>query len=86
MTVFRFVEAEKAGYPITMLCRVVGVSASGYHAWRRRPESAQAAIRHALSAWIAHIHRTSRGTYGAPRVHAELRADGTRVGKNGSPG
>ena len=81
VTAFRFIEVEKASYPISMLCRLVGVSASGYHAWRRRPESPRRRSDNALSAWIAQLHRTSRGTYGAPRVHAELCADGTRVGK-----
>ena len=81
MTVFRFIEVEKASYPIVMLCRLLGVSDSGYHAWRRRPASARRRSDSALGAWIAHIHRSSRGTYGAPRIHAELRADGTRVGK-----
>jgi putative transposase len=81
VTVFRFIEVEKASYPVSMLCRLLGVSASGYHAWRRRPESPRRRSDNALCAWIAHIHRASRGTYGAPRIHAELRADGTRVGK-----
>ena len=81
MSAFRFIEMEKASYPISMLCRLLGVSASGYHAWRRRPESPRRRSDNALCVWIAHIHRASRGTYGAPRIHAELRADGARVGK-----
>jgi hypothetical protein len=81
VTASRFIEVEKASYPISMLCRLLGVAASGYHAWRRRPESPRRRSDNALCARIGHIHRASRGTYGAPRIHAELRADGTRVGK-----
>jgi putative transposase len=78
VTAFRFIEVEKATYPVSLLCRLLGVSASGYHAWRRRPVSLRRRSDNALAAWIAHIHRSRRGTYGAPRIHAELRADGTR--------
>src|SRR5262245_55846830 len=63
------------------MCRVLGVSSSGFYAWRKRPLSARARADVALSAQIAAIHRTSRGTYGAPRVHAELAAQGVRVGR-----
>ena len=60
------------GLPAQRACRVVGVSESGYYAWRSRPPSART-IRHAwLTDLIRQIHKTSRDTYGAPRVHAEL--------------
>lgn len=81
MTVFRFVEEEKASYPTSMLCRVLGVSESGFYAWRSRPVSARKLKDDALCGWIQKIHAQSRETYGAPRIHAELRADGTRIGK-----
>ena len=81
MTVFRFVEEEKASYPTSMLCRVLGVSESGFYAWRSRPASARKLKDDALCGWIQKIHAQSRETYGAPRIHAELRADGTRIGK-----
>jgi putative transposase len=58
--------------PVEMSCRVLGVSESGYYAWKRRPPSARA-VRHVwLSELIARIHADSRGVYGARRVHAEL--------------
>jgi putative transposase len=60
---------------------VLGVSPSGYYAWRKRPLSARARADVERSAQIAAIHRESRGTYGAPRVHAELAAHGVRVGR-----
>ena len=70
------------GLPIEVACRVLGVSPSGYYAWRDRPPSSRA-IRHAwLTDVIAQVHAASRGTYGARRVHAELTLGrGFRVGK-----
>ena len=56
-------------------CRVLGVSTSGYYAARQRPRSARAEQDDALTQTIVNIHRNSRGTYGAPRVHAELRLE-----------
>ena len=67
-------------YPIATMCRLLGVSASGYHAWRRRPPSRRGEDDAVLLARIREIHAASRGTYGAPRIHAELAADGRRVG------
>jgi putative transposase len=68
-------------YPIATMCRILGVSPAGYHAWRERPPSARAEADAALTARIRTIHAASHGTYGAPRVHAELRAEGRRVGR-----
>jgi putative transposase len=78
---YEFVEQEKAVYPVTTLCRVLGVSSSGYWAWRRREPSARAHADAQLSTRIVQIHQSSRGTYGAPRIHAELAAQGTRCGR-----
>lgn len=64
-----------------MLCRVLGVSRSGYYAWRMRPPSARRQTDHALDEQIRAIHASSRATYGAPRIHAELRAMGIRCGR-----
>ena len=62
------------------MCRVVRVSRSGYYAWRVRPPSHRDRDNAALTERIRCIHRDSRGTYGAPRIHAQLRADGVQVG------
>jgi putative transposase len=68
-------------YPITTMCRLLDVSASGHHAWQRRPPSARAQADAALLERIRRIHTMSQGTYGAPRVHAELAAEETHVGR-----
>jgi putative transposase len=73
--------AHQAMYPIRTMAHVLKVSASGYYAWRSRPASARAAADADLTRRIRTIHAGSRGTYGAPRVHAELKADGLSVGR-----
>jgi hypothetical protein len=68
--------------PIACLCRHLGVSASGYYAWRMWPPSARPVAGAGLSTTIRQIHGASRGTYGAPRIHAELAdAYGLRYGR-----
>jgi len=81
VSTFRFIEAEKATHAVPALCRMLGVSRSGYYAWRSRPPSERARFDAVLSEKIETIHRNSRATYGAPRVHAELRAIGIRCSR-----
>ena len=81
MKCFRFITAKKAHHPVALLCRVLGVSRAGYYAWRCRPPSPRAQADAALRAQIRQIYRTSRGTYGSPRVHAELQATGVRCAR-----
>jgi len=78
---FRFIAAEKANVSVVRLCRVLGVSLSGFYAWRQRQPSRHARIDAVLSERIRDVHTNSHCTYGAPRIHAELRASGTRVGR-----
>jgi len=78
--IFSFIEIEKANHSIPLMCRVLRVSRSGYYAWRVRPPSHRDRDNAALTERIRCIHRDSRGTYGAPRIHAQLRADGVQVG------
>jgi putative transposase len=66
---------------VATMCRVLGVSASGYYAWQVRPPSARTQADAALTEQIRAIHTRSRGTYGAPRIQAELAAQGTPVGR-----
>jgi putative transposase len=74
-------EQEKASHPIATLCRVLGVSSSGYYAWCDRPLSTRAQTDQVLLVQIQAIHERSRGTYGAPRIHAELQTQGVRCGR-----
>jgi len=75
------VEREKAHHAITLLCRVLAVSVSGYYAWRKREPSVRTREDAVLTEHIRAIHEQSRQTYGAPRVHAELVEAGIRCGK-----
>jgi putative transposase len=75
------VQQEQAAHDVATMCRVLGVSPSGYYAWRHRPPSARARTDAALLEQIRAIHTQSRQTYGAPRVHAELRDVGVRCGQ-----
>ena len=63
------------------MCRVLGVSRSGYYAWRKRKPSKRARKDAMLTEKIREIHDRSMGTYGSPRVHAALQDEGIRVGK-----
>jgi putative transposase len=82
VTKFRFIAEEAAQFPVSLLCRVVGVTRGGYYAWRGRPPSARSIADAQLREQIGQIHDEVLGIYGAPRVHAELRlAHGIRVGK-----
>jgi putative transposase len=70
---YRLIDQEKAHHTVSRLARVLGVARAGYYAWARRPLSQRAAADQALTEQIQEIHARSRATYGAPRVHAELR-------------
>lgn len=81
MSVFKLIDVERARYPVSALCRVLGVSRSGYYDWKDRTPSERARSDLALSSKIHEIHQRSHRTYGSPRVHAELRAMGIRCGR-----
>ncbi len=81
MRCFRFIAAERVSFPISLLCRVLGVSRSGFHAWAGRAPSDRALSDAWLSERIRQIHAKSRDSYGARRVHLELREEGIRVGR-----
>ncbi len=72
MSRFRFVSEFAPDYGVKRLCRVLKVSRSGYYTWARRPPSSHSVRDAELAGLITEIHRRSRRTYGAPRVHAEL--------------
>src|SRR5882757_521409 len=73
--------AHQALFPVAVMARVLGVSASGFHAWRCRPPSAHAIADTALLKQIRTVHASSRETYGAPRVQAALKAGGEKHGR-----
>ena len=78
---FRFVEAEKAYYPVRLLCRCLSVSRSGYYAWRKRAPSARAQADARLKVEIAGMHSASRRTYGSPRILRDLYDEGHRISR-----
>lgn len=73
--------ANQAAFPVRKLCRVLKVSPSGFYAWRERAPSRRALDDAVLTERIRAIHATSDATYGSPNIHAELRDEGTRVGR-----
>lgn len=78
--IFSFIAEHVAEHAVGLMCRVLRVSRSGYHAWRVRPPRRRQLEDAVLSERIERIHRDSRGTYGAPRITAQLHAEGVRVG------
>ena len=72
---------NQAAYPIATMCRVLGVSSSGYYAWAKRQPSQRAQANAALLSEIRAVHAASHGTYGAPRIHIELMEKGIRVSR-----
>ncbi|MCP1845922.1 hypothetical protein ACVIHI_008614 [Bradyrhizobium sp. USDA 4524] len=73
---FPFIEDRRADYPVALLCDVLGVSPAGYYAWRSRPESRRSAANRDLVDDIRRVYRDTRGRYGSPRIHVELKARG----------
>lgn len=81
MTLYRFIDAERAHTPIRLLCRTLGVARSAFYAWRHGGPSRRDQEATRLAVHIRAIHRRSRGTYGSPRVHAALLQQGLPVGR-----
>jgi putative transposase len=78
---FRFIFAEKASFPVAFMCRRLQVSMSGFYAWCRRPESRRAKEDRRLAVLAREAHERGRKTYGSPRVHAELKAQGIAISR-----
>jgi len=78
---FAFIRRHVQEFTVLVMCRVLGVSRSGYYAWRKRPPSERERADHELAQLIRATHERSRGTYGSPRIHAELQAQGCQVGR-----
>lgn len=73
MSVYRIISAERASFPVSVMCEVLGVSRSGFHGWERRAPSDRALSDAWLTSRIEEIHEQARGVYGSRRVQAELR-------------
>jgi transposase InsO family protein len=78
---YRFIAVEKARHSVVRLCRVVGVAKSAFYAWQKHQLSNRARVDEQLGKDIKEIYDASRCTYGAPRIHAELRNRGKRVAR-----
>ncbi len=74
-------KANQVTYPIATMCRTLGVSPSGYHAWKIRPPSKRATSDAGMTERIRAFHARSRGTYGSPRIHQDLFEEGAHVGR-----
>jgi transposase InsO family protein len=74
--IYQFIYDARTQYPVTRLCRTLGVSPSGYYAWQRRPPSARTLANQRLVTHLHTIHREVHETYGSPRMQAELAARG----------
>lgn len=81
MSSYRLIEAERTSFSVGLMCKMLGVSRSGYYDWRNRVPSARSRQDAALTGRIVEIHQRSRGTYGSPRVHAELRSVGVHCSR-----
>ena len=80
---FRFIKERLAGaYPLEVACEALGVSRSGYYAWRDRPAGARSKRREELAAKVKAVHEHNRRVYGSPRVFQALKAQGERVSEN----
>lgn len=79
---FRFVAENRGTFKVGRICDIVGVSRSGFYAWLRRPESPRKAENQQLVTKIRLIHGQSRKSYGAPRIHRELKEQGVPCSKN----
>jgi putative transposase len=78
---FAFIAAEKASFPVALMCRLLAVSRAGFYAWRQRPVAPRTRQDATLAVVVAAIYAEHHGRYGSPRVQMELRARGHRSGR-----
>jgi putative transposase len=77
---FAFIASKEVAFPVLAMCKVLGVTRSGFYAWKKRPKSARARADEQLVVDITATHEKSRKRYGSPRIHRALRKKGVRVG------
>jgi putative transposase len=79
---YRCIDRRRRQYPVTMMCRGLKASSSGYYAWRVRPESERAKTDRALTRVMRRLHAESKGVYGSPKMRGELADEGYRYGRH----
>jgi len=79
VSTYRLIHAQKASFPIVMMCRLLKISRASYYAWVDRPASARSVRSQALTERITVLHKASDGVYGAPRLLVDLREEGVVV-------
>ncbi len=80
---FAFIEQHASTWPVNVMCRMLGVSRSGYYDWRGRPPSMRTTANLALLGDVRRLQARHQGRYGSPRMHAALRAEGHRCSRGG---
>ncbi len=78
---YAFIEEQRTQHSVRRMCKLLSVSPAGYYEWRGRPPSPRALVDATIAANIKRVHAESRRTYGRPRIHAELAAQGLRIGQ-----
>ena len=79
---YQAISENVARFPVSLMCRCLEVSKAGFYAWRERPESTRREANKRLLTFVTVTHAQSRGTYGSPRIHAALRAEGVEAGRH----
>lgn len=79
--IYRFMDLHKGEHRVATMARVLGVSRSGYYAWKTRPVSSRARTDERLKKEISSVHARHEGAYGAPRIHGELQRRGWKVSR-----
>jgi len=79
VSTYPLIHAQKASFPIVMMCRLLKISRASYYAWVERPASARSVRSQALTERITVLHKASDGVYRAPRLLVDLRAEGVVV-------
>jgi len=79
--VYRFIDLHRGEHRVATMARVLGVSRSGYYAWKTRPLSSRARADELLKEEISGVHARHHGAYGAPRIHGDLQRRGWKVSR-----
>ena len=78
---YHFIEEHKQEFPIVVMCQVLGISESGFYAWRKRPTCRRQREDAQVTQEVRQVFVTHRGRYGSPRIHVELKDQGQRISR-----